>query len=391
VDYHDIPYNVKDMSFTRKLALQSALERKSVILLGPRSVGKSWLWNETLSPDRSYNLLETKTLRRLTQNPGLIFDECLKRKELVVIDEVQKIPELLNEVHRAIEEKETKFLLSGSSARKLKRNETGLLGGRATSLELYPLSWVEIPDFDLVRYINHGGIPRHYLTEQKFIENELEDYVSLYLKEEIKNEAITRNLDGFSRFLEVMALHCGDEVVYDNFANDAGLKPSTFRNYVDVLKDTLIGFEVPAFTKTVKRKAITRSKFFLFDVGIARYIRTEVNLQPKTPAFGKAFEHWIALELRAYLSYNRKKEKLSYWRSTSQFEVDFLLGSHTAIEVKATNNVTEKMLTGLKRLREEKIFKNYILVSLEEFPRKSDGIEILPYQNFMERLWDDGF
>lgn len=375
------------MEFKRKLDLNTNLNRKSAFLLGPRSLGKSWLHRHTVKANRIYNLLEARELRRLVIQPSLIFEEIQKSGELIVIDEIQKIPDLLNEVHRCIEEKGARFLLTGSSARTLKRSQANLLGGRAAFLELFPLTWSEIDHFDLVRYLNHGGIPRHYLASDSEIELDLEDYVSLYLKEEIKDEAVTRNLEGFSRFLEIMALHSGDELAIESFASDCGIKAPTFRNYLEVLKDTLIGFEVPAFTKTKNRKAISRSKFFLFDLGVTGYLSHRSKVTEKNPLFGKMFEQWIALELRAALKYHRIQAELRYWRSTSQFEVDFVVGQELAIEVKATERVTERMLSGLNALAEEKMIKSFVVVSRDPRPRKLGQIEILPYEVFLERLW----
>jgi predicted AAA+ superfamily ATPase len=249
----------------------------------------------------------------------------------------------------------------------------------------------EIPDFDLEKYLNHGGIPRHYLAEKRVLKDEMEDYTALYLKEEILDEALTRKLDGFSRLLETMARHSGDELAIEAFASDCGIKAGTFRNYLDILKDTLVGFEVSPFLSTKKRKAITRSKFFLFDVGVANHLAGRGWLTPKSELFGKAFEHWVAMELRAFLAYRRIRAPLCYWRSTSQFEVDFIVGDELAIEVKGTSMVQDRMLKGLVALGEENLVRNRIVVSLDPKPRKMsgvfEGIEILPWQDFLTRLW----
>ncbi|MGK5086542.1 AAA family ATPase [Bdellovibrionota bacterium FG-2] len=375
------------MAFARILDINSTLNRKSTFLFGARSTGKTTLYRETVKPTRSYDLLSAKTLKRLRQNPELIYEECKSAGEIIVVDEVQKIPELLDEIHRTIEEKKARFLLTGSSARKLKRSQPNLLGGRASQLELLPLTTHEIPDFDLFRYLNHGGIPRHYLTHAEHILNELEDYTSLYLKQEILDEALTRSVDNFTRFLEIMALHTGDELVIENFASDAGIKASTFKNYLEILIDTLVGFEVTPFLSSTKRKAITRSKFFLFDVGVAGFLSDRGIIGPKNPLAGKAFEHFIAMELRAFLTYNRIRKPLEYWRTTSQFEVDFVLGRKLAVEVKVTDHVHERMLKGLRALREEQLVERYVVVSLDPTPRVVDGIEILPWKYFLTKLW----
>ncbi len=375
------------MRYKRILDLSALLDRKSAFLFGARSTGKTSLYRETLNPARVYDLLNAATLRRLRERPSLIYEECLSKGELIVIDEVQKIPGLLDEAHRTIEDKKARFLMTGSSARKLKRSQSNLLGGRATQAELLPLTSREIPEFDLFRYLNCGGIPRHYLASPKQIEGELDDYASLYLKQEILDEALTRSLEGFTRFLEIMALHSGDELAIENFASDCGIKASTFRNYLDILKDTLLGFEAPPFLATRKRKAITRSKIYLFDVGVAGFLSHRGTLAPKNPLTGKAFEHFIAMEIRAFLSYRRIRQPLTYWRSASQFEVDFLIGRELAVEVKASELVHERMLRGLRALREEKLIKNYVVASFDPRRRVVDGIEIVPWPEFLDKLW----
>lgn len=375
------------MPYTRLLDLAATLERKSAFLFGPRSSGKTYLYTHTLKPTRVYSLLDRSLLKRLTARPGVIYEECTGPHELIVIDEVQKIPDLLDEVQRTIEDKGARFLLTGSSARKLKRSQANLLGGRATRLELFPLVSQEIPQFDLLRYLNHGGIPRHYDSDSAYLSSELDDYVSLYLKEEIKDEAVTRQLDAFSRFLDIMALHSGDELAIENFASDCQVKATTFRNYIEVLEDTLIGFKVPPFTSTAKRKAITRSKFYLFDVGITNYLAHRLPVVAKSESFGKSLEQFIALEIRAFLSVNRLPHELCYWRSTSRMEVDFVVGTELAIEVKASSLVVERDLKGLKALREEGKIRRFIVVSTDPTARELSGIEIMPWAEFLVALW----
>jgi predicted AAA+ superfamily ATPase len=320
-------------------------------------------------------------------HPERIYDECTSSNEIIIIDEIQKIPNLLDEVHRTIEDKKAKFLLTGSSARKIKRTQSNLLGGRAAFCELLPLTQFEITDFDLEKYLNHGGIPRHYLTASQDISSELDDYTALYLKQEVLEEALTRRLDDFARFLEVMALHSGDEVAIEHFASDCGIKSGTFRNYLEILKDTLIGFEVSPFLASKKRKAITRSKIYLFDVGVTNSLARRGVVKPKSELWGKCFEHFMAMELRAYLSYKRIKETLCYWRTTSQFEVDFIIGNQLAVEVKATNNIHDRMLKGIMALKEEGLIKRYCVVSDEPEVRIVNGIEIMPWSKFLELLW----
>jgi predicted AAA+ superfamily ATPase len=374
------------MQFKRRLDLKRTVSRKSTFLLGPRSVGKTTLYETQLKPSRVYDLLDTQTLRKLSLNPERIFEEA-SSNELIVIDEVQKIPEILNEVQRTIQKKNAVFLLTGSSARKLKRTQANLLGGRATQLHLGPLHSREIPEFDLLKYLNHGGIPRHYLCNPEDLQSELEDYCALYLKEEIKDEALTRDLRGFARFLEIMGHHCGDEIVLENFASDCQIKVGSFRNYLEILQDTLLGFTLPPYLDTKNRKAITRSKFFLFDVGIANHLAQRSPVQLKSDAFGKAFEHFITLEVRAYLSELRRIQEMTYWRSTSQFEVDLVLARKVAIEIKASSTISSRHFKGLNALAQEKQGHDLILVCLEKQRRKAGQIEVLPYRDFLNDLW----
>jgi uncharacterized protein len=236
-----------------------------------------------------------------------------------------------------IEEKGIRFLLTGSSARKLKHGGSNLLAGRAWSASLFPLTSQEINNFDLMKCLNYGSLPQVYTSDDPL--EELESYVGTYLQEEIKAEAVTRNIHAFSEFLDIIALASGDEVNYESLASDCQVSPQTLKNYIQILDDTLLGFTLPAFTKTKKRKSISRAKFYLFDVGVTNFLSNRSQIKMKSKEFGDVFEHFLILEIRAYISYTRNKLKIYYWRSTSQFEVDLTLGSSWAIEIKSTKEV----------------------------------------------------
>lgn len=370
----------------RRLNLKQLIENKSFFLFGPRSTGKSTLMQSQFPKIAVYDLLDAQTFRRLLERPSLLAEENAHSSEPIIIDEIQRLPELLNEVHRLISKEGKTFILSGSSARKLKREGTNLLAGRAWRAELFPLTANEIPNFDLTRYLNRGGLPQVYLSPLPT--EELRAYTAMYLREEIQAEALTRNLQSFSAFLDVMALSNGEEVNFQSLASDCGVSPGTLKNYIQILEDTLIGFSLRGFTRTKKRKAVTRIKHFFFDVGVVNSLAKRGEVLPQSELFGRAFEHWVVLEMRAYLSYSRSDLEMTYWRSLSQYEVDLLVGSHTAIEVKATSLVQDKHLKGLRALKEEKIFKKHFVVSLDIKPRVTkDGIEILPWQTYVERLW----
>ncbi len=370
----------------RRLNLAQLVKNKSFFLFGPRSTGKSTLIQEQLPDAVVYDLLDAEVLRKLLERPKILAEENPDRTKLIVIDEIQRLPSLLNEVHRLISKERRTFLLTGSSARKLKREGTNLLAGRAWRADLFPLTFDEIPDFNLLRYLNRGGLPQVYLSERP--EEELSAYTAMYLREEIQAEALTRNLQSFSTFLDVMALCNGEEVNFQSLASDCGVSPGTLKNYIQILEDTLLGFSLKGFTKTKKRKAISRIKHYLFDVGVVNSLARRGEIRAKSELFGKAFEQWVIQEMRAYLSYTRSQYEMSYWRSLSQFEVDLLVGDKLAIEIKATSLAQEKHFKGLRALKEEKIFKKYIIVSLDSKPRTTDdGIEILPWKTYAQKLW----
>lgn len=359
---------------------------KSFFLFGPRSTGKTTLIREQLSSAKVYNLLSNKTYQKLLKNPEIIEQEY-SNEEIIVIDEVQKLPEILDEVHRLIEEKNITFLLTGSSARKLNHGGSNLLAGRAWSASLFPLTSSEITDFNLLRCLNYGSLPQVYTS--KYPLEELESYVGTYLQEEIKAEAVTRNIQAFSEFLDIIALANGNEVNYASLAGDCQVSTGTLKNYIQILEDTLLGFRLKPFVKTKKRKSISRSKFYLFDIGVTNYLANRSEIKMKSKEFGEAFEQFILLEVRAYISYSRNKKTMSYWRSTSQFEVDLLIDEDIAIEIKGTDNVQPKHLKGLKALMEENVFSRFIVVSNDEEPRSlKDNIEVLPWSIFLQKLWN---
>ncbi len=371
--------------YHRTLNLKELLRKKSFFLFGPRGTGKTTLIKQTLPNATVIDLLEIKTFRQYLKNPSILSE--LSLKPIVVIDEVQKLPEILDEVHRLIGDQKLTFLLTGSSARKLKRGGANLLAGRAWWAELFPLTSGEIPDFDLITYLNRGGLPSIYPSDE-YIE-ELKAYIALYLKEEIQNEALTRKITQFSEFLDLIALTNGEEISYQSIAGDCGVSANSIKNYVQLLEDTLLAFQLSAYTKTRKRKAISRSKLFLFDVGVTNSLANRGAILPGSELFGKAFEHFILMEIRAFLSYTRKNIKMCYWRSTSQFEVDLILGDLWAIEIKSTQSVSEKHLKGIRALKEEGTIKNFALISNDTEERKTkDGISIFPWRHFLKKLWD---
>lgn len=372
----------------RALDLGALVAKKSHFLLGPRQTGKTTLLRRALPEARVYDLLDAGTYLALSHRPSRLAEELGPKDRVVVIDEIQRLPELLNEVHRLIEERGVRFLLIGSSARKLRRGGVNLLGGRARTMHLHPLTCRELgAQFDLRRALTHGLLPSIYFSDNP--RADLQAYTGSYLQQEILAEGATRNLPAFSRFLHVAALCNGTIVNFTNVANDAQVARTTIYEYFGILQDTLLLQELPAWRKTRKRKPLVSSKYYFFDVGVATALQGR-EARPGTPEFGASFETYLMHELTSYRDY-QSGEPLSYWRSTSGFEVDFILGDHTAIEVKARENVTPQDLKSLRALAEEKNLKRYLCVSLEPRRRQVEGVVILPYRQFLEALWDGEF
>ncbi len=371
--------------YSRYLNLNNLLKKRSYFLFGPRGVGKSTLIEQSLPNAKTYDLLDASVFQRLVRDPTLISQETIA-DTVVVIDEIQKFPPLLDEVHRLIVKRKQTFLLTGSSARKLRKGGANLLAGRAFQAWLLPLTSREIPDFNLSSYLNTTGLPEYYGNTEAH--DYLKAYVGTYLQEEIKAEALTRNLSGFVRFLEVVALCNGEEINYANISSDCGVPVRTLENYFGILDDTLIGFSIPPFLSTKKRKAITRAKYFLFDIGVVNSLTRRGQVEIKSELFGRAFEHFIALELRAFLAYHFIDLPLQYWRSSSHLEVDFIIGNKLAIEIKGTDLVTDKHLKGIRALKEEGLIQTYGVISLDPDERlTADGIHIWPWKTFLNKLW----
>lgn len=372
----------------RLLDLESLLKKKSLFLLGPRQTGKTSLIRHTLKGARVYDLLDTSIFLAMSQNPGRLAQELAHGDRFVVIDEIQRLPILLNEVHRLIEERGIRFLLTGSSARKLRRGGVNLLGGRARTKYLHPLTSRELgKHFDLLRAVQRGLIPSIYLSGDP--RADLQAYAGSYLQQEIVAEGAARNVPAFSRFLRVAALCNGTMVNFTNVANDAQVPRTTVYEYFEILKDTLVMHELPAWRRSEKRKPLVSSKYFFFDIGVTAVLQGR-EFRPGSPEFGEAFETLLFHEIRCYCDYI-SSEPLGYWRSTSGFEVDFILGDHTAIEVKAKENVSAQDLKSLRALAEEKKLKRYLCISLDPRPRILDGVSVLPYRKFLNDLWSGAY
>jgi predicted AAA+ superfamily ATPase len=361
---------------------------RSAFLWGPRKTGKTTLLRQQFPDSCWIDLLDFDLFFQLSQKPTRLREIVESQSsKTVIIDEVQKIPHLMDEIHYLMENRQYQFILSGSSARKLKRREINLLGGRAWRFELYPLVTREIGKIDLDKSLASGFLPSHYLSQESSMD--LKAYVRDYLKEEIQAEALTRNLPAFSRFLQSAAITNGMLLNYSNAARESGVSVKTIREYYQILEDTLIGRQLPPWKKSKKRRLIETSKFFFFDVGIVSALLRYRSLMPGTPEYGRAFEHFILQECWAYRHYSRLDFPISYWRTASGSEVDLILGDAViALEIKSSEN-TGNATKGLHLFNEEFKCKKSIIVSRDPVPRKLESnITVLPWQIFCKRLWN---
>lgn len=361
---------------------------ESAFLWGARQTGKSTLLKFLFPASLYFDLLLSDEYNRFVRNPSLLREIILASgtSEIIIIDEIQRIPSLLNEIQWLIVNTNSRFILSGSSPRNILRTGGNLLGGRALRYELYPLVYKEIPDFDLLKALNNGLLPRHYLAVNPF--KLLSAYIGSYLRDEIMAEAKIRNINSFSRFLEMAAFSNGEMVNYANIASDCGISAPTVKEYFQILEDTLTGRFLPSFQKKPKRRVILAPKFYFFDIGIANYLLKRGRVETGSESYGKAFEHFIYLELYAHSKYSDLNYPISYWRTASQIEVDFILGDHeVAIEVKSTNLVNLRHIRGLKSFGDEYPVKKLVVVSNDPYPRQIDNVMVLPWKIFLDQLW----
>lgn len=361
---------------------------ESCFLWGPRQSGKSTYLRRAFPNALNFDLLSSEVCGRMMARPAELREAVLAphAKGPVIIDEVQKVPALLDEVQRLIVEERTSFILCGSSARKLKRGGANLLGGRALRRRMFPLVSAEIPEFDLLRALNNGLIPRHYLAEDA--SDMLGAYAHDYLREEIAQEALTRNVPAFARFLEAAALSNGQIVNFTNIAAECGVSAPTARSYFEILEDTLLGGFLECYKKRPKRRVIQAPRFYLFDVGVAGRLMRRGKVEAPSEAFGRAFEHFILMELQAHAEYSRLAYDIRYWRTASGLEADFVLGDHEVVlEAKGTKTAIPRHLNGLLAFDEEYRPKRRIIVTLDPHPRRIGTVDVIPWREFLSRLW----
>jgi len=363
--------------------------KRSAFLWGPRKTGKTFWLRHTYPRHVRIDLLQTDVFGEYAARPALLRERFQDHRGLIIVDEVQMVPELLNEVHWLIENQNLSFLLTGSSARKLRRKHANLLGGRAWRYTMHPLTFLETEGFDLEAVLVSGLLPPHFLSPDPI--RDLRAYVADYLKEEIAAEAAIQSIPAFAEFLRVAALTNGELLNYTNVAREAGVSAKVVRGYFQMLEDTLLGFRVSPWRRSATRRMIETEKFYLFDVGVANYLGRRTPREG-TPEFGKALEHYILMELKAYQAYRNPELEIRYWRTSTGMEVDFVLGEmEVALEIKGARRVHEGDLRGLSALIAEHKVKHPLLISLEREPRRLGArIRALPWQHFLRELWSGG-
>jgi len=367
-------------------------ERQSAFLWGPRKTGKSTYLKSAFPGSLGFDLLQTDLMLDLAKRPALLRERLLAAEparlaQPVILDEVQKVPALLDEVHWLIENRGLRFVLCGSSARKLRRGRVNLLGGRAWRYEMHPLVSPELGEVDLLRALNRGLIPAHYLSAD--YRRSLAAYVRDYLKEEVFDEGLTRNVAAFSRFFDAMAFSHGDLTNYANIARDCAVDAKTVKEYYQILVDTLLGTFVEPYKKRQERQVIGKAaKFYLFDVGVAGAITRRQIREPRGEQFGRALEHFVLMEILAHRSYRELEYPVHFWRTKNGHEVDFVLGeAEVAVEVKGTSRLDSADFRPLRAFGEDNRPRQAIVVCNEPVPRVHEGIDVLPWRDFLGRLW----
>lgn len=383
-------YNAIMKKICKRLFNLNLPPKRSAFLWGPRKVGKSYWILHHLEGYILIDLLKTDVFAEYAVRPALLRERFQDHHQLIVIDEIQKVPALLDEVHWMIENKQTSFLMTGSSARKLRRGHANLLGGRAWRKNMVPLSYVEVEGFQLEDVMVSGLLPPHYLSPSP--REDLRAYIADYLKEEIVGEANIQNIPAFSEFLQAAAISSSELLNYVNVAREAGISSKTVRTYFDILESTYLGYRVQPWKRSKTRRMILTEKFYLFDIGVANFLARRRPLLGSAE-FGKSFEHYILMELKAYQAYRNPDMAITFWRSSTGQEVDFILGEKdAAIEIKGSKRVHDGDHRGLTALQEDGPVKQSMIVCLESQPRKmGKAIQVMPWKLFLEKLWGDEF
>ncbi|MDN3030350.1 MAG: DUF4143 domain-containing protein [Candidatus Tisiphia sp.] len=386
--------------YTRYLKLNLS-NRQTAFLWGARKVGKSTYLKSLYPNSIYYDLLKTDLYIKYLKQPSKFREEILaldlaKLTFPIIVDEVQKVPALLDEIHWLIENSDSYFILCGSSSRKLRAYGTNLLGGRAIKYNFYPLIYPEIQsEFNLLKIFNNGLVPSHFISNNP--RKLLKAYVEDYLTNEIRAEGLVRNITAFSRFIDSTAFSSGELLNYSNIARDCSIDAKTVKEYYQILVDTLVGYLVYPYQKKISREIISsHPKFYFFDVGVANSINQNRFDNIKGSEAGKALEHYVFTELQAYVNLNDLDHRINYWRTKTGLEVDFIISTITSqplpIEVKISSNVHKTELKGIKSFMEEHQIDKGYLVCLEDTSRKiiwgNQQINILPIEEFLTKLWN---
>lgn len=380
------------MEIIKRLIRIELPEKRSAFLWGPRKTGKTTYLKSVFPGSLTYDLLKTELFFDLAKRPALLREQLEavdpeRLRDPIIIDEVQKVPQLLDEIHGLIEDKGLRFVLCGSSARKLKRGKANLLGGRAWRYEMHPLVFAEVKDIHLLNALNRGMIPGHYLSENAG--RSLQAYVQDYLKEEVFNEGLTRNIPAFSRFLDAVGYSHGELTNYANIARDCGVDAKTVKEYYQILVDTLLGTMIEPFKKKQERQVISKAgKFYLFDVGVAGAVTKRRLVEERGEPFGKAFEHFMVTEILAHRSYTGLNYDVNFWRTKTGLEVDLVLGGgEIAVEVKGSSRPDSADFRPLKTFIQDHRPKKAFLVCTDRVPRLHESIHVLPWRDFLGMLW----
>lgn len=381
-----------------KRSLNLSNYKYSLFLFGPRQTGKTSLIKTTLQTDFYIDLLKQQEFLRYGKNPSLLSREVSSlpgKDRLIVLDEIQRCPELLNEVHLLLEEKKNnnRFILTGSSARKLRRGGVNLLGGRAQTLHLYPFTHEELGElFSLEEALHYGTLPRIYLEKNPAEKSRLlKSYVETYLKEEIQQEALTRNIPIFARFLELASFENGNIINFSNLSREVGVHANTIREYFQILEDTLIGFHLYPFKKSERAKIVSHPKFYFFDTGIVTALKNQISseLIVGSAPYGFSFEHWVMVETKRILDYREKEVRLHFFRTSDKAEVDLVLEYSDAIwgiEIKAGTAPRPSDVRGLNSLNRHHKLQRSICVCQTPRAYRHDNIEFIPWRDFFKEL-----
>ncbi|MBE3128210.1 MAG: ATP-binding protein [Actinobacteria bacterium] len=382
------------MRFIKRILDIKLPQKQSAFLWGPRKTGKTTYLKKHFPDSLIFDFLKTDFFIEVSKNPALLRERILAKdknalKHPIILDEVQKVPQVLDEVHWLIENKGLRFILCGSSARKLRRGHVNLLGGRAWRYEMFPLVTAELKNINLLHALNHGMVPTHYLQDDQECKKSLKAYMQDYLKEEVFAEGLTRNIPAFSRFFDAFGYSHGELTNYSNIARDCGVDSKTVKEYYQILIDTLLAVRIDPFKKRQSRKIITKApKYYLFDVGVANYLRKQHLEKERGEEFGRAFEHFLLMEILAYRSYSGQDFTINFWRTKTGLEIDFILArGEIAIEIKGANRIDKRDLNALVAFAEEYSPKRNFLVCNEKEKRLHGKIEILPWSNFLQELW----